>query len=106
MESAEAIKNPACKKVRGAHVLEVSCARCRAFVARYQKVGKSNFVKMYTERIIDGAVDYSEPRGAVFCVRCGALIATRYTVKADKKEAFRLAPSAFRKRRVLPNAID
>jgi len=88
------------KKVRGSHVLAVTCAYCGAFIAHYQKVGESNFVKMYNERIIDGAVDFSAYHGAIFCPDCGERIATRYMTKMDKKEAYRLVPSAFHKRKV------
>ena len=94
------IANPNCKKVRGSHVLAVSCARCKAFIANYQKVGESNFVKMYNERIIDGAIDFSQHHGALFCPGCGARIATRYVTKPDKKEAYWLAPSAFHKKKL------
>lgn len=93
-------KNPNCKRVRGSHVLEVSCAYCKAFIARYQKVGESNFVKMYNDRIIEGSIDFSQYQGALFCPGCGAQIATRYITKMDKKEAYRLRPSAFNKRKV------
>jgi len=48
------------KKVRGSHILAVSCAYYKTFIANYQKVGESNFVKMYNDRIIDGAVDFSQ----------------------------------------------
>ena len=96
----EPIKNSNCRKVRGSHILAVSCATCKAFVAHYQKVGESNFVKMYNDRIIDGAVDFSGYHGAVFCVSCGERIATRYITKQDKKEAYRLVPSAFNKKKV------
>ena len=93
-------KNPNCKKVRGSHVLEVSCAYCKHFIANYQKVGESNFVKMYNDRIIDGSIDFSLYHGALFCPNCKERIATRYITKIDKKEAYRLVPSSFHKRKV------
>ncbi|MCL2563569.1 MAG: hypothetical protein FWE08_06000 [Oscillospiraceae bacterium] len=93
-------KNPNCRKVRGSHVLEVTCARCKTFIAHYQKVGESGFVKMYNDRIIDGCLDFSQYHGAIFCPNCGERIATRYMTKMDKKEAYRLVPSAFHKRKV------
>ena len=96
----EIIKNKNCKKIRGSHILEVSCGRCKTFIANYQKVGESNFVKMYNERIIDGFLDFSKTHGAIFCPTCGECIATRYTTKMDKKEAYRLVPSAFHKKKV------
>ncbi|MCL2565387.1 MAG: hypothetical protein FWE24_06195 [Defluviitaleaceae bacterium] len=92
-------KNPNYKKIRGSHILEVSCAHCKQFIANYQKVGESNFVKMYNERIVDGTIDFSLHHGAVFCPSCGERIATRYITKPDKKEAYRLVPSAFNKRK-------
>jgi len=96
----ETHKNPNCKRIRGSHILEVCCAHCTCFIARYQKVGESNFVKMYNDRIIEGAFDFSRYHGALFCPGCGARIATRYVTKMDKKEAYRLVPSAFHKRKV------
>ena len=96
----EIFKNPSCVKVRGSHVLEVNCAYCKCFIARYQKVGETNLVKMYIERIVEGSIDFSLMPGALLCPKCGERIATRYTVKTDKKEAYRLVPSAYNKRRV------
>jgi len=96
----EIYKNPNCKKVRGSHILEVSCAYCGQFIANYQKVGESNLVKMYSDRIIDGSVDLSKSPGALFCPKCGERIATRYMTKMDKKEAYRLVPSAYHKKKV------
>lgn len=91
-------KNPNCVKVRGSHILEIRCAYCKCFIAKYQKVGKSNFVKMYNDRIIEGTIDFSLYHGAIFCPGCGARIATRYITKMDHKEAYRLTPSAFRRK--------
>ena len=96
----EIFKNPNCVKVRGSHILEVSCAYCKCFIARYQKVGETNLVKMFNERIIDGTIDFSQYHGALFCPECGEHIATRYKTKMDKKEAYRLVPSAYNKRKV------
>ena len=93
-------KNPNCKRVRGSHLLEVTCAYCKSFIALYQKVGESNFVKMYNDRIIEGSIDFSQYHGALFCPNCGKQIATRYITKMDKKEAYRFIPSAFNKKKV------
>jgi len=98
--SSNVVPNANCKKVRGSHVLLVSCAYCKTYIAHYQKVGESNFVKMYNERIIAGAVDFSLYHGAIFCPGCNERIATRYITKIDKKEAYRLVPSAFNKKKV------
>ena len=92
-------QNPNCRRIRGSHILEVRCAACQCYIARYQKVGESNFVKMYNDRIIESTIDVSVYQGALFCPGCGARIATRYLTKMDKKEAYRLVPSAFHKKK-------
>ncbi|NLT58667.1 MAG: hypothetical protein GXX99_06855 [Clostridiales bacterium] len=92
--------NPDCRRIRGSHLLEVSCAHCQCFIATYQKLGESPLVKLYHERIVEGSIDLSQPRGALFCPGCGERIATRYLTKMDHKEAYRLVPSAFHRRRV------
>jgi len=76
-KTASAISNPNYKKIRGSHTLVVTCAHCNTFIAHYQKVGESNFVKMYNDRIIDGFIDFSEEHGAIFCPGCNERIATR-----------------------------
>lgn len=93
-------KNDNCKKVRNSHVLEIKCAYCKAFIAHYFKVGNSNLVKMYEERIIESIVDLNVYNGAIFCNNCNNRIATRYMGKRDNKVLYRLVPSAFNKRRV------
>jgi len=100
MSAITIYSNPNYKKVRGSHILAVTCAHCKTFIAHYQKVGESNFVKMYNERIIDGVLDFSQHHGAIFCPNCNARIATRYMTKMDKKEAYRLVPSGFNKKKV------
>lgn len=91
--------NPNCRKIRGSHLLDISCAYCKQFIAKYQKVGESNFVKMYNDRTVEGTIDFSKYQGALFCPNCGERIATRYITKMDKKEAYRLVPSAFNKKK-------
>lgn len=91
--------NPNCKKIRNSHILIISCAYCKHFIARYQKVGESNLVKMYNDRIIEGSIDFNLYHGAIFCPNCSAKIATRYITKFDKKEAYRFMPSAFNKKK-------
>jgi uncharacterized Zn finger protein (UPF0148 family) len=96
----EIFKNPNCKKVRGSHLLQITCAYCKHFIATYQKVGETNLVKMFNDRIIDGSIDFSVYHGALFCPNCNERIATRYTTQPDKKEAYRLTPSAFNKKKI------
>lgn len=92
-------KNPNCRKIRGSHLLDIYCAYCKHFICKYQKVGNSNFVKMYNDRIIEGSLDFSRYHGAIYCPHCKEKIATRYMTKMDKKEAYRFMPSAFNKKK-------
>ncbi len=92
--------NHNCKKVRGSHLLEITCAKCKFYIAKYQKVGESNLVKMYNERIVEGSIDFTTYHGAIFCPNCNQKIATRYITKFDKKEAYRFSPSTFNKRKI------
>ncbi len=96
----EIYKNPNSRKIKGSHLLEISCAHCKCFIAKYQKVGESNLVKLYNDRITEGTIDFSFHHGALFCPNCGERIATRYITKFDKKEAYRLVPAAFNKKKV------
>jgi len=91
-------KNPNCRKIRGAYILDIHCAYCKAYIATYQKVGRSNFVKMYNDRIIQSRLDMTLYHGAIYCPECHEKIATRYVTKMDKKEAYRFVPSAFNKK--------
>ena len=83
-------KNPNMKKIKGAFLLIVSCGYCKYNIALYQKIGKSNLVKMYNDRIIEGNIDFSQYHGVLICPNCNKQIATRYITKFDKKEAYRL----------------
>ncbi len=94
-------KNDNCRKVRKSHKLEITCAYCKQYIATYQKVGESNLVKMYNDRIIEGTINFNEYQGALYCPKCNNKIATRYITKMDKKEAYRLTPSSFHKKKVL-----
>ncbi len=96
----KAYVNNDCKKIRKSHILEINCAYCQTFLARYQKVGKSNLVKMYYERIIESSVRLDSFPKILICPGCGKRIATRYTTKKDKKIAYRLMPAAFHKKNV------
>jgi len=88
------------KKIKGSHLLRITCAHCRYFIALYQKVGESNLVKMYLDRIVESSMDLSDIPGAILCPECGVKIATKYTVKTDNKPAYRLSPSMFHKAKV------
>lgn len=87
--------NNNCRKVKKSHMLYIYCGFCKYFIAKYQKVGSSNLVKMYNDRIVEGTIDFNEYHGALFCPSCGSRIATRYS--KGRSEIYRLTPSAFNK---------
>ena len=55
---------------------------------------------MYNDRIIDGTIDFSLYHGAIFCPACGERIAAQYMTKIDRKETYRLVPSAFNNKKI------
>ncbi len=96
----EVYKNPNCRKIKGSHLLKISCAYCKQYIALYQKVGRSNLVKMYNDRIVEGTINFEDYHGSIICPSCNKQIATRYITKFDKKEAYRFIPSTFNKKQV------
>lgn len=87
------IQNIHYKKIRQCYILTITCANCNSFICTYQKVGRTNLVKLYLERIVTASIDLKTPPGAIFCPTCGNQIAIKYTVKKDNKLAYRLVPS-------------
>ncbi len=85
------------KKIKKAYILTISCAHCKEYVITYQKVGRSNLVKMYLDRIVDSAVDLDNIPGAISCPICQRQLATKYVIKRENKIAYRLVPSMFNK---------
>ena len=88
-------KNPHSRKVRGFHLIMVSCGYCKTDFALYQKVGKGVLLRMYADRIIKSAVDLSSKPGALFCPICNKQLATRVTLKRKNKEAYIMIRGAF-----------
>ncbi len=93
-------RNLDCRKVRKSHLLKIDCAYCSTFIAVYQKVGNSNLVKMYYDRIVESSVNLNKDLGAIFCPNCNNQIATRYVTKIGREQAYRLKPSAFHKKKI------
>ncbi|HHV39247.1 MAG TPA: hypothetical protein GXX70_07145 [Tepidimicrobium sp.] len=93
-------KNPNYRKVRGSHILLVSCGYCKTGIAEYQKVGRGNLLRMYENRIIKGSIDWSRKPRVLHCPNCGKQLATRITLRRKNKKAYRMIRSAFNTRRV------
>ncbi|NLX71422.1 MAG: hypothetical protein GX024_11160 [Clostridiales bacterium] len=93
-------KNPDYKKVKNSFILLVSCGYCKTDIAEYQKVGKGNLLRMYTDRIIKGSIDWSKKPKSLYCPNCGKLLATRIMLKKKNKEAYKMIRSTYNTRRV------
>ncbi|WP_236910422.1 hypothetical protein [Clostridium sp. Cult3] len=93
-------ENPYCRKVKGSYILLVSCGYCKTDIAKYQKVGKGNLLRMHIDRIIKGSIDFSKDHGALICPNCGELLATRMTLKRENKDVYKMIRSTFNTRKV------
>ncbi|HHY13884.1 MAG TPA: hypothetical protein GX526_04495 [Thermoanaerobacterales bacterium] len=88
-------KNPYCRKIRGSHLLLVSCGYCKNDIALYQKAGRGRLLRMYLRRIVKSSIDLSKKPGALICPSCKKQLATRVTLKRRKKEAYIMKRGVF-----------
>ena len=89
--------NPRSKKVKGSHLLMVSCGFCQTDIAKYQKLGKGNVLRMYLDRILESSVDFSKE---LLCPNCGKRLGTRVSLKKKNKEAYKMIRSRFHTRKL------
>lgn len=92
--------NPYYRRVRGSFLMIVSCGHCKTDIAKYQKLGRGNLLRMHIDRIIKSSVDLSKDKGALICPNCKEVLGTRMTLKRKNKEVFTMARSAFNTREV------
>ena len=90
-------KNPNYKKIKGSHILIVSCGHCKTHIAKYQKKGRGNLLRMHIDRIIKSSVDFSRQ---LICPNCGELLGTKITLKREKKEVYKMLRSSFNTREI------
>lgn len=93
-------KNPYYKKVKGSYILLVSCGYCKTHIAKYQKVGKGNLLRMHIDRVIESSIDLSKDPNALHCPNCNELLGTRMTLKERNKEVFKMIRSTFNTRKI------
>ena len=91
------IENPNCKKVKGSHLLLVSCGYCKTNIAEYQKLGKGNVLRMYINRIVKSSVDLSKD---LICPNCGKTLGRRISMKKKNKDAFKMIRSRYNTRQL------
>ncbi|NBS41166.1 hypothetical protein EBS80_00720 [bacterium] len=94
MAKPSKIKNDKYKKARGgwSRVLEVSCAKCGAAVARYQKDGPGMLKRMYLDRF-----EGTPPTDTFVCPGCKELLGVAMTYKKENRPAIRLFVGAVAK---------
>lgn len=88
-------KNPNYRKIRGSHILIVSCGYCKTDIVKYQKVGRGNLLRMHINRVIESSTKFSKH---LTCPNCGETLGTRIRLKEKNKEAYRMIRSAYNTR--------
>ncbi len=92
-------KNPNYRKIKGSHVLIVSCGYCKTDIARYQKIGRGNLLRLHIDRMIESSVDFSKNHGTLLCPNCHEQLATKANLKGEKKEVYKMIRGAFNTRK-------
>ena len=85
-------KNLNCRKVKGSHLLMISCGYCKYDLAIYQKHGRGNLLRMHLERIVESSFKFEK---ILECPHCQAVLATKIQSKTSKKEMYRMKRSTF-----------
>lgn len=91
-------KNPYYKRIRGSHMLIISCGYCKTDIAKYQKKGRGNLLNMHVERIIESSFNPISQERNLCCPSCGEKIATRFSDRGQGSGAYRMERSAFNTR--------
>lgn len=93
-------KNLNCKKIKGSHLLVISCGYCKTDIVKYQKKGKGNVLRLHIDRITKGTIDFSKgsPK-CLTCPECQERLGTK--VKSNKnKEVYKMIRSTFNTKEV------
>lgn len=85
-------KNKECKKVKGSHLLLVSCGHCKEDLAVYQKQGRGKLLNMYLERIVEASFNFDS---ILNCPNCQEKLGMKIQSKTKGKEAYKMRRSTF-----------
>nr|WP_300004048.1 hypothetical protein [Tissierella sp.] len=85
-------KNENYRKIKGSHILLISCGSCKSEIARYQKLGKGSVLRMYVDRVIESTIDLKKD---FICPNCNKLLGSKVSLKKDKKEFYKMIRSTF-----------
>lgn len=90
-------KNPNCKKIKGSHLLLVSCGYCKTDIVKYQKLGKGNILRLSIDRIIETSTDFSQE---LTCPSCHRVLGTKVVLKRENREFYKMIRSTFNTRKL------
>jgi ribosomal protein S27E len=90
------------RRARGGYsrLLRISCEKCGAFVATYQKDGPGSLKRMYLDRIISPARSNSKN---LTCSDCKNILGVAYIYPKEKRPAYRLFEGAVTKKLIKAN---
>lgn len=75
--------------------LLLSCEKCKAPVALYQKDGPGILKRLYIDRIVEPAMD---PKKNLVCKKCKAILGVPIIYQKEKRPAFRLFAGSIAKK--------
>ncbi|MGO1468635.1 MAG: hypothetical protein ACTHW2_01300 [Tissierella sp.] len=84
--------NPYYKKIKGSYILLISCGYCKTDIAKYQKVGKGNVLRLSIDRIIELSTKLSKK---LTCPSCGKILGTRVFLKKENRKFYKMFRSTF-----------
>lgn len=85
-------KNPNYRKIRGSYILLVSCGSCKTDIAKYQKLGRGNVLRLYIERIIELSTELSQE---LTCSKCGVILGSKVVLKRENREFYKMIRSKY-----------
>ena len=80
-------ENPKSRKVKGSYILIISCGYCKTDLARYQKKGKGNVLRMHIDRIVEASIDYGKE---LRCPNCGKSLGSKVKLKKSESEFYKI----------------
>lgn len=93
-------KNTRGKKVKGSHLLLLSCGHCKKDLVKYQKVGKGGLINLYLDRILEAEIDFNGEGRALVCPDCKEQLASKTYLKNERVLVYRMVRSSFNTRRL------
>lgn len=70
----------------------VSCGYCKTDIAKYQKMGKGNLLRLHIERIIKGPKRYGQD---LECSSCGRVLGHRVILEKENEIFYKMIRSTF-----------